>query len=30
VLLVGGTTVVLIRRRGWARSRVYFDDDILP
>lgn len=30
VLLVSGTTVFLIRRRGWARPTAYFDDDIVP
>lgn len=30
VLLVSGTTVFLVRRRGWARPAVYFDDDIVP
>ncbi|HSA52167.1 MAG TPA: D-alanyl-D-alanine carboxypeptidase [Yinghuangia sp.] len=29
-LLVGGTTLVLIRRRGWAEPTVHFEDDILP
>ncbi|MCF2530012.1 D-alanyl-D-alanine carboxypeptidase family protein [Yinghuangia soli] len=30
VLLVGGATLFLVRRRGWARSTVHFEDDLLP
>jgi hypothetical protein len=30
VLVVVGGTALLIRRRGWARPTVHFEDDILP
>jgi D-alanyl-D-alanine carboxypeptidase (penicillin-binding protein 5/6) len=30
VLLVGGATMFVVRKRGWGRTEISFEDDILP